>query len=184
MQSLTACSERPGATSVTRYAARMTTPNDVSDLTRVIVGFNYHWADIDAETFWAKPLGGDRYELRNVPFYAYGLNFGDVVVATKEADDEFPVIERVDQSGGHRTFRVQPLETAEPERLAAVIESIAAMGVTVERATAALLALDCPPGVDGDAVFDRLDEFADEGVIEFETCEQQNDDNFGPSEDE
>lgn len=150
-----------------------------SDLTKIIVGFEYHWAEIGAETFWAKALGNDRYELRNVPFYAYGLNFGDVVVATKEGEDEFPVIERVDRPSGHRTFRIVPAEDVGTEALLSAIESLEELGVGVERANATLMALDLPPEVDEDAVFDRLEELESDGVLEFETCERQTDDGFG-----
>jgi hypothetical protein len=159
----------------------MSTSQDDSDLVRVTVGFEDHWADIDAETFWAKPLGNDRYELRNVPFYAYGLNFGDVVVARH--DDEEPellMIDRVERPGGHGTFRIMPNEDADPLALAAAIESLSRLGVGVERANDSLLAVDCPPEVDVDTVFDRLEELADEGVLEFETCERQSEIGFGP----
>jgi hypothetical protein len=36
------------------------------------------------ERYWAKPLGDDLYELRNVPWYAYRLNLADVVRAVSE----------------------------------------------------------------------------------------------------
>ena len=158
----------------------MSTPQEDSELVRVIVGFEFHWAEIDAETFWAKPLGDDRYELRNVPFFAYGLNFGDVVVATKDEDEEFPLIDHVERSGGHSTFRIQPNEEADPLALTEALESLAALGVGVERANAGLVAIDCPPEVDDDVIFDRLEDLAADGLLEFETCEQQRDDGFGP----
>ena len=40
-------------------------------------------ADSGGEAMWAKALGGDLYEVRNVPFHAYGLNCFDVVRAVE-----------------------------------------------------------------------------------------------------
>jgi hypothetical protein len=36
-------------------------------------------AGTGGEQLWARPLGDDLYEIRNVPWYAYKLNWGDVV---------------------------------------------------------------------------------------------------------
>ena len=162
----------------------MTETNANQSLKKIVVGFRHHWAEIDGESFWAHALGSDRYELRNVPFYAYGLNYGDVVVARTEKGDEFPVIERVERSSGHRTFRIMPADDVGTEALLSAIESLEALGVGVERANATLLALDLPPEVDEDAVFDRLEELESDGVLEFETCERQVDDDFGASPDD
>ena len=49
-------------------------------LIKVIVPLSFHWdARCQGERLWARVLGGDRYELMNVPFHAYGLHRGDVV---------------------------------------------------------------------------------------------------------
>ena len=39
----------------------------------------------ESETLWARPLEDGRFEVRNVPFYAYGLNFLDLVRREKTA---------------------------------------------------------------------------------------------------
>lgn len=159
----------------------MSTPAEEPNLVRVMVGFDFHWAEIDAETFWAKPLGDDRFQLCNVPFYAYGLNFGDVVVAHKDEEDEdLLVIDHVERPSGHRTFRIMPSDDGDALALSAALEEITELGVGVERANATLLAIDCPPEVDADEIFDRLEDLVEEGLLEFETCERQRDDGFGP----
>jgi hypothetical protein len=50
-----------------------------------------------AETVWALPLGGALYELRNSPWYAYDLNWGDVV-ACLAVEEDFPRVRRVVRS--------------------------------------------------------------------------------------
>ena len=58
------------------------------------------------ESMWAVDLGNDLYELRNVPFHAYDLNFGDVVRATADSPELKPEIRGVERRSGHRTLRV------------------------------------------------------------------------------
>jgi hypothetical protein len=53
---------------------------------------------------WAEPLGGDRYRLQNVPFYAYGLSFDDVVSARQIGGQLF--VQDVVERGGHSTYRI------------------------------------------------------------------------------
>src|SRR5438046_10028757 len=75
------------------------------DLTKIVVDLPNHWAT-GGEGMWAKPLGKDLYEIRNVPFHAYGLNFGDVVRAVEPAPDKKPVVSELVRRSGHRTLRV------------------------------------------------------------------------------
>ncbi len=170
------------------YAAEMADPASSAsespsggELVKVVVSLDHHWADVDAEVLWALPVGGDRFRLQNVPFYAYGLNFDDVVVAKPHPDAEFPVVERVAATGGHATFRVMPVEEVALERLLAALEQLESMGVGVERANATLMALDVPPSIDADDVFDQLEAFEADGILAFETCEERVEGRFGGS---
>ena len=47
------------------------------------------------EAMWAKALGDDLYELRNSPFFAYDLNFLDIVRAIPQRPDLKPSIKAV-----------------------------------------------------------------------------------------
>lgn len=40
--------------------------NANEELTKVLIDLPNHWR-LKGESFWAKPLGGDRYALQNVP---------------------------------------------------------------------------------------------------------------------
>ena len=75
------------------------------ELTKIVVDLPNHWAT-SGEAMWARPLSADLYEIRNVPFYAYGLNFEDVVRAVEPGPDEKPVVIEVVRASGHRTIRV------------------------------------------------------------------------------
>ena len=74
-------------------------------LVRVHVDLPHHWAT-SGESMWARALGNDLYELDNVPFGAYGLNYGDVVFATPDGPGLAPEIRSVVELSGHRTLRV------------------------------------------------------------------------------
>ena len=59
------------------------------------------------ESMWAVDLGDDLYELRNVPFLAYGLNYGDVVRATQDGPGLKPEIRSVEILGADGTLLAQ-----------------------------------------------------------------------------
>lgn len=65
------------------------------------------WPPFGAETIWVSRVEGDVYRVENVPFFAKGLAFGDVVRARPKADEpsllELPVV--VERSG-HSVVRV------------------------------------------------------------------------------
>ncbi len=140
------------------------------NLTKVCIDLPNHWW-LKGESFWAKPLGGDLYELQNVPFCAYGLNFGDTVRAVSASPELKPEITEVVERSGNQTLRVS--FCIEREQQAPFIEHLQALGAEVERANASVVALNVPPSVDIDALLDHLDEQEELGVLHFETCEER-----------
>ena len=145
--------------------------NETADnLTKVCIDLPNHWW-LKGESFWAKPLGGDLYELQNVPFCAYGLNFGDTVRAVSASPELKPEITEVVERSGNQTLRVS--FSIEREQQGPCIEQLQALGAEVERANATFVALNVPPSVDIDALLDHLDEQEALGVLHFETCEER-----------
>lgn len=141
-------------------------------LTKILVDLPNHWA-IGIESMWARPLGADLYELRNVPVHAYGLNFLDVVEALPSPQVGKPVVCRVVERGGHRTLRVMFNDACAMEKRVPMLASLRAWGASVEGATKTLFAIDVEPAGDYDAICARLWDWEREGLLEFETCEER-----------
>jgi hypothetical protein len=141
-------------------------------LTKVLVDLPNHWAS-GSESMWARPLGSDLYELRNVPVHAYGLNFLDVVEAVPSSSVDKPVVCRVVERGGHRTLRVMFAEACAQEKRLPMLSSLRVWGGSVEGATKTLFAIDVEPTGDFDAICARLWDWEKEGLLEYETCEER-----------
>lgn len=119
------------------------------------------------ESLWAKPLGEDLFELRNVPFYAYGLNFCDVVLAIEPAPDKKPSVLRVVRRGGHRTLWVTFLDTRSAADRGQLLEELNSWKAYYEGADGTYFAIDVEPGGDYEAVLTRLSSWQALGVLEF-----------------
>jgi hypothetical protein len=131
-----------------------------------------HWAT-GGETLWARQLGEDLYELRDIPFYSYGLNLGDVVQAVPPAPHLKPQVLRVVRRSGHRTLRIVFQDDVEPARRLELINSLKPLGVGFQSATRGYFALDLLPQTDAEQVCQTLDGWQARGWIEYETCEAQ-----------
>jgi hypothetical protein len=153
-------------------------------LIKVHVDLPHHWA-VSGESMWAAHLGGDRYEIRNVPFYAYGLNFGDVVTATADDPSLKPEVRRVLKRSSHQTMRVCFMETVPLKRRISLLRYLARFAVVFEGGTETLFALDLKPDADVDRVRDRLDEWCRRDLCDYETGEARVGGSFGgqPEED-
>jgi hypothetical protein len=153
-------------------------------LTKVHVDLPNHWAT-GGESLWARHLSGDRYQIENVPFYAYGLNFGDVVEAKAAAPDFKPSVLRVVERSGHRTIRVIFHDGVTEDDRIARLRSLEDFQVSFERCNERYFALDLEPEASIEAVRQRLDVWAREGAIGYETCEARVPGSFdaAPSED-
>jgi hypothetical protein len=144
--------------------------SDGDSLTKVHVDLPHHWAT-GGEALWALDLGGHRYRLENVPFYAYDLNLYDVVEARAASADLKPSVLRVLERSGHSTLRVFFGENCSEEECLARLRSLADLHVSFEGSGERYFALDLEPETSVDAVRARLDEWEREGAIEYETCE-------------
>lgn len=140
------------------------------ELVKVYIDLPNHWA-IGGESLWATPLGNDLYRLENVPFFAYGLNFLDVVLATAESDELKPEIRQVVTASGHRTYRVMFPAEVDRAKQEEVLGSLEQYGATFERADKRNVAIDIKPTGDFIAIYDRLDDYEANNLLCFETCE-------------
>ncbi len=140
------------------------------DLTKVHLDLPNHWW-FKGESLWAKSLGGDLYEIQNVPFCAYGLNCGDVVRATSDAPDMKPEVREIVRRSGNGTLRVH--FNVNEEQQSPFLESIESTGAGVERANPTFVCINVPPGADYTKMRDFLEQQEASGVLEYETCEER-----------
>jgi hypothetical protein len=112
------------------------------------------WHEHAIERLWARPLGGNRFQIQNVPFYAYGISYDDEVHATTVGDDN--ILEAVVKRGGHSTYRIFVTNGEELRRFQEFWQPLERAGCTVERATERLFAVDVPPESDIYTVYDML----------------------------
>jgi hypothetical protein len=127
------------------------------------------------ESFWAKPLGNDLYELWNSPFHAYNLNFLDTVRAIPDAPDEKPRIVEVVRRGGHKTLRVLFSESVPVDERQRLLKGLNRFKAYYENADDRLYAVDVEPDGDYQAVSDQLATWVQEGIIEYETVTKSSD---------
>jgi hypothetical protein len=156
-------------------------------LTKVHIDLPNHWAT-GGESMWAVDLGDDLYEIRNVPFYAYNLNFGDVVFATADSPDLKPEVRRVVRRSGNRTMRLFFARDKAEGSALELLASLKPLAVSFEGATDRYFALDLELTADVDAIRALLDEWVSQGLAEYETCEERAPGSFDalpePSEDD
>ena len=105
------------------------------------------WPPAASESLWARSIAPDLYELRNVPWFALGYAFGDVVRTAVGEQGEPIVVQQVKWSGRY-TVRVIPLgDLPDRDAVMDVIKQFSALGAECESALPAhrIVALDIPP---------------------------------------
>ena len=95
-----------------------------------------------AESLWAEPFGGDRYRLRNVPFYLYGFSEQDIVKA-EEKEGRLVVVGVVER-GGHSTYRIFLPDHTTEDPFAEDWLALGELGCTYERASRRFFGNRCP----------------------------------------
>jgi hypothetical protein len=76
--------------------------------------------EAEIECPWAESLGGNRYRLKNFPFFKYGISYDDIFEASSNvADDPRLYITKVIEKSGNKTLRIffgESIETSEYSR--------------------------------------------------------------------
>jgi len=126
-------------------------------------------AGTSGERLWARPLGDDLYEIRNVPWYAYKLNWGDVVRCEGLSPADLPIVQEVIERSGHRTLRVffndRDVSTVQQQ---VILDELSDLQAFHERHGPNLLALDVEPQADYDVLFAYLAAKTDSQTLMFE----------------
>ena len=147
---------------------------DISDaeesLTKVHIDLPNHWAT-GGESLWALPLRNDRYEIRNSPFHAYGINWGDVVRATEDNPELIPEVREVVIPSGNKTLRAFFNRSLSQDEQDAILSALQHLDFSWERANDFYVAIDVHPNGDYQAICDKLWELEESGTLAYETCE-------------
>ena len=120
----------------------------------------------EAEWMWADANGENRFTLRNIPVFAFGLSYGDTVSAT--IVDGVPVFANVAQHNGHSTYRIYLKTDRHAPEILALLDRLKALRCDIEVATDKVIAVDVLPDADVYAVYAALQEAEQKGIIEFE----------------
>lgn len=127
--------------------------SDASPSAKVLFRVRNDDGSAEVETLWAFDLGGDRYRLDNLPFFAYGVSVADVVLAPYVEEEGFPTFQRVLEKSGNRTIRVildPPLVPGNGSRV--LLDRLVSLGVEYEGANPTYVVLNLPPVVDFEGV--------------------------------
>lgn len=146
-------------------------------MVKVHVDLPNHWA-VGGESMWATPMGEELYRLENVPFYAYGLNYHDIVRATSDSDELIPEIIRLIEPSGYRTFRMFFQKQIDSDQRQETFDTLAELSVYYERATNNFFSLNMSPEGNYEAVNDKLEQLVQQNILEFETCEARTEGSF------
>ena len=98
------------------------------------------------ETPWATDLGEGLYRLENLPFYAYGIAFHDILEC--ELIEGRLFAEGIHQHSGHSLFRIMLSEGFDFEALKQAWPPFETLGCSFEGATKEFYCIDVPPKVD------------------------------------
>lgn len=105
--------------------------------------------EVYVEVLWAEPYGRDNhFKLLNLPFYAYGVSWGDIIETTPCPDSGRPIFVRVVEKSGHQLVRVifdPPVDEA-PENQAH-LDALVDLGCSYTGANPSYICIDIPPGI-------------------------------------
>ncbi len=129
---------------------------NADELTKVFFNLEASdWHSHATESMWARSEGANRFRLENVPFYVYGVSYGDVV--TTVTDEGLRFFEGVSERGGHSTYRIFLTDEASESRFDKYWSTLGALGCTYERGTAYLIGVDVPPEADIYEAYEALE---------------------------
>lgn len=126
------------------------------------------WPPVAVERLWGEKTAVEsELRLLNVPFFARGVAYGDLVRVRPDRDRRELVFERLNGESGHSTIRIVLLDK---RALREVQNRLRQAGCSWETAAqfASLLAVDVPADSDYRALRDWLKARMAEGAIEFQ----------------
>lgn len=109
--------------------------------------------DVHVETLWATALGEDRYRLDNLPFYAYGVSWDDIVLAPFDATEDMATFQHVVTKTGNRTVRLLLDPPVSPGNASDdILQQLVALGCDYEGSNRVRIAVNIPADVSLDSI--------------------------------
>lgn len=131
----------------------------------------HYWHDVRVETMWVEHICDNIFILKNIPFYACGLAYGDIVNAKpkKNENDKF-IFQVIYRHSGGSTIRILKDMNTTLEKFEILLNSLAALRCTFEKSTEflGLYAFDIPRGADYHEITRILDAAEASGVAVYE----------------
>ena len=118
------------------------------------------------ESLWAEPVQDGIYRLRNVPFYAKGVSYDDLIEA--EPRNGVLLFKGVRQHNGHSTYRIFAKNGRDAPNVLILIERLKKMRCSIEAATDKLVGVDVLPQADIYQVYEALEESERNGDVDFQ----------------
>jgi hypothetical protein len=138
------------------------------------------------ESLWASPVAGEpeHYTIDNIPFFAYGLNLGDVVRCVDAGEHPREIVAVIRPSGS-KTLRVMFEDGIDEEESREIIDDLKSdFDVKIERAMGGLYCISLPPNENFKGCFAALIDHETREKLSFETCEQRVEGSFGDAPEE
>jgi hypothetical protein len=145
------------------------TDNNCECLVKIHIELNDELVGFTGESVWAKPLGGDLYEIRNSLWHSCDINWGDVVRAVAQREDLKPEFIEVGRRSGHRTIHLLFLQDCSSMKKSHVLGSLKRWKASYENSDGCLYAVDVPPEGDFDGLCGFLDEQEQEEGFSYRT---------------
>jgi hypothetical protein len=137
---------------------------DEESLVKVHIDLTGH-PETGGEAMWAAALGNDLYELRNTPFYAFSLNFLDVVRAISAGPELKPSVLSVERRSGHRTIWLTFADRVPAEERIRLATSLNEWHAYFEHAKGPYFAIDVEPRGDYGAALRAIEGWRVAGIV-------------------
>lgn len=125
------------------------------------------WHNSLSESVWAEEKGNGLYRMDNVPFYAYGVSYNDLIEAKVNKNGEL-IFRQVVEHSGHSTYRFFVNKGIDRGKFNEYWEKLEKHGCTYEKGFGTLYAVDVPPQANIEEVYKILEEGEKKGIWGFE----------------
>lgn len=141
--------------------------SDVRNNVKIFVPLQARDLGFEQEEIWAFDCGSDEYEVDSVPFFAYNISIGDIVLAPKDDISKKPTFQRVVQKSGNNTIRLLfDLSQTPLNEISAMLSQLREYGCGYEGYNDSYYSINIPASV----TYGIILNFLREKNVDFEEC--------------